>query len=222
MRSMSLFGLIGHPLTHSFSKQYFENKFEKESIISAEYKLFDIKNITELNGIVKNNPEIGAVNTIKIDPNTGSLKGYNTDYLGFKQSIKPFLKNSHERALILGTGGASKAISYVLQELNINYLYVSRTPSNSNEIGYEDLNEHVIRHHQIIINTTPLGTFPNINDCPKIDYNLLTSNHLLYDLVYNPDETLFLSLGKNNGAEILNGLQMLKIQAERSWEIWNS
>ena len=245
---MKLFGLIGHPLTHSFSKQYFENKFEKENIVDCSYNLYDIKNISlyknvfetpnliglnvtipykesiidlldELDEVAKN---IGAVNTIKFNSNTKKTKGYNTDYFGFKNSLKPFLENIHERALILGTGGASKAVAYVLKELNINCLFVSRTPEKGNEIGYNDINEYVIKHHQIIINTTPLGTYPNINDFPNIPYELLTANHLLYDLVYNPEETMFLRKGKEKGAKIINGLQMLKLQAEKSWEIWNS
>jgi len=245
---MKLFGLIGHPLTHSFSKQYFENKFEKESIVDCSYNLYDIKNISlyknvfenqnliglnvtipykesiidlldELDEVAKN---IGAVNTIKFDPKTKKTIGYNTDYFGFKNSLKPFLENTHERALILGTGGASKAIAYVLKELNINYLFVSRNPKNENEIAYNDVNQYVIKHHQIIINTTPLGTYPNINDFPNIPYELLTANHLLYDLVYNPEETMFLKKGKEKGTITINGLQMLKLQAEKSWEIWNS
>lgn len=245
---MKLFGLIGHPLTHSFSKQYFENKFEKENIVDCSYNLYDIKNISlyknvfetpnliglnvtipykesiidlldELDEVAKN---IGAVNTIKFNSNTKKTKGYNTDYFGFKNSLKPFLENIHERALILGTGGASKAVAYVLKELNINCLFVSRTPEKGNEIGYNDINEYVIKHHQIIINATPLGTYPNINDFPNIPYELLTANHLLYDLVYNPEETMFLRKGKEKGAKIINGLQMLKLQAEKSWEIWNS
>ena len=245
---MKLFGLIGHPLTHSFSKQYFENKFENENIIDCSYKLYDIKNISFYKNVIENQNLIGlnvtipykesvidlldkideiakdisAVNTIKIDPKTKKTTGYNTDYYGFKKSLKPFLKNTHERALVLGTGGASKAIAYVLNELNINCLFVSRTPKKDNEISYEEVNEYVIKHHQIIINTTPLGTYPNINDFPNIPYELLTANHLLYDLVYNPEETMFLKKGKEKGAITINGLQMLKLQAEKSWEIWNS
>ncbi len=246
---MKLFGLIGHPLTHSFSKNYFSKKFKDDAIEDAEYELFDIKNITDLALTIKKNAnliglnvtiphkeivmslldnidpiaeEIGAVNTISIDPVTKKTKGYNTDYYGFKKSIKPFLTNKHERALILGTGGASKAIYFVLKELNIDCLFVSRTPQHANEISYEDVNEFVIKHHLLIINCTPLGTSPNVDAYPKIDYANLTPDHLLYDLVYNPAETTFLKKGKTNGASILNGLGMLKLQAEKSWEIWNS
>lgn len=245
---MKQFGLLGHPLTHSFSKQYFEDKFRKESIKNCTYELFDIEDILDFN-LIKNTPEltglnitipykesiikyldeidedaqlIGAVNTIKINPNTKKTKGFNTDYYGFKNSLKPFLQNTHERALILGTGGASKAVLYVLKELNIDCLFVSRTPKNDNEISYEDVNEYVIKHHLLIINTTPLGTYPNIENYPDISYEYLTSNHLLYDLVYNPEETVFLKKGKEKGCLTINGLQMLKLQAENSWEIWNS
>lgn len=245
---MKQFGLIGHPLTHSFSKQYFEDKFRKEGITNCSYQLFDIENILEYNTI-KNTPEliglnvtipykqlimelldeiepnanlIGAVNTIKIDKNTKKTKGFNTDYFGFKNSLKPFLENTHERALILGTGGASKAIHFVLKELNIDCLYVSRTPNKSNEISYQDVNEYVIKHHRLIINTTPLGTYPDIENYPNINYENLTSNHLLYDLVYNPEETIFLKKGKEKNCKTINGFQMLKLQAEKSWEIWNS
>ncbi len=245
---MKQFGLIGHPLTHSFSKQYFEGKFKNENINNCSYQLFDIENIIDFNTIksvteliglnvtipykqeiikylddIETNAKlIGAVNTIKIDPKTKKTKGFNTDYFGFKNSLKPFLENTHERALILGTGGASKAVHYVLKELNINCLFVSRTPKKDNEISYQDVNEYVIKHHQLIINTTPLGTYPNIENYPNIDYNNLTANHLLYDLVYNPEETTFLKKGKTKGCKTINGLQMLKLQAEKSWEIWNS
>lgn len=245
---MKQFGLIGHPLAHSFSKQYFEKKFKNESIKNCSYQLFDIDNILDFNTIkdisgliglnvtipykqeiikyldeIEANAKlIGAVNTIRIDPITKKTKGFNTDYYGFKKSLKPFLENTHERALILGTGGASKAVHYVLKELNIDCLFVARTPEKDNEISYQDVNKFVIKHHQLIINTTPLGTYPNIENYPDIDYNNLTSNHLLYDLVYNPEETVFLKKGKEKGCKTINGLQMLKLQAEKSWEIWNS
>lgn len=243
---MKKYGLIGHPLTHSFSKKFFTEKFEKEQLNDCLYDLFDIPSINELTIILKNNPElkglnvtipykevvmdvldeideeakkIGAVNTIKIKNN--KLTGYNTDYFGFKQSLKPFLEISQERALILGTGGASKAVYHALTSLNINCLFVSRNPKNENEISYEDVNEYVIRNHQIIVNTTPVGTFPNINEKPNIDYTQITAKHLLYDLVYNPAETQFLKEGKQKRAITLNGLQMLQLQAEKAWEIWN-
>ena len=243
---MKKYGLIGHPLTHSFSKKFFTEKFEKEQLNDCQYDLYDISSINELSTILKNNPElrglnvtipykeivmgvldeldedakkIGAVNTIKVEKN--KLIGYNTDYFGFKQSLKPFLEISQERALILGTGGASKAVYHALTSLNINCLFVSRNPKNENEISYEDVNEYVIRNHQIIVNTTPVGTYPNINEKPNIDYTQITAKHLLYDLVYNPTETQFLKEGKQQGAIVLNGLQMLQLQAEKAWEIWN-
>lgn len=243
---MKLYGLIGHPLSHSFSKQYFTNKFEKEEITDCKYETFDLPDINLLPEILKNNPnlkgfnvtipyketiipllseidevakEIGAVNTVKIEGN--KLIGYNTDYFGFKQSLKPFLEISQERALILGTGGASKAVYYVLNSLNIKCLFVSRNPKNENEISYDDVNEYVIRNHQIIVNTTPIGTFPNVDEKPAINYNELTPKHLLYDLVYNPSETAFLKEGKQRGTMVLNGLQMLQLQADKAWEIWN-
>lgn len=243
---MKLYGLIGHPLSHSFSKKYFTEKFEKGKIEGCKYELFDIDSIekfpsllnqtTNLKGLNVTIPykesvipyltelsseakEIGAVNTIKIEGD--KLIGYNTDYFGFKQSLKPFIEINHERALILGTGGASKAVAYALKSININCLFVSRNPKNDNEISYQDVNEYVIKHHQIIVNTTPIGTFPNIAEKPKIDYNLITSGHLMYDLVYNPAETLFLKEGKQRGAITLNGYQMLQLQAEKAWKIWH-
>lgn len=243
---MKKFGLIGHPLTHSFSKEYFTNKFIKENIKDCEYHVFDIPTIDKLDSILKQNPElkglnvtipykesiikfldkideeaqkIGAVNTIKIENNR--LIGFNTDYFGFKKSLKPFIEITQERALILGTGGASKAVYFALTSLNINCLFVSRTPKQDNEIAYEEVNEYVLKHHQIIVNTTPVGTYPNINSKPAIDYNFITNKHLLYDLVYNPSQTAFLIEGKKRGAIVLNGYQMLQLQAEKSWEIWN-
>ena len=245
---MKQYGLIGHPLSHSFSKKYFSEKFKREHILDCSYDLFDIENISLLPDIFKKNPklkglnitipykesvldflseidknakEIGAVNTIKLGLNS-NIKGYNTDYYGFKKSLKPFLDNNHERALILGTGGASKTVRYVLNELNIDCLLVSRNPKNKNEISYHDINKYVIKHHQLIVNTTPIGMFPNVEDLPPFNYELLTSKHLLYDLIYNPSETEFLKKGKQKGCITLNGMEMLKLQAEKSWEIWNS
>ena len=245
---MKQYGLIGYPLTHSFSKNYFTEKFEKENILDCSYDLFDLENINEFPEILKNNPnlrglnitiphkesilnflteidttakEIGAVNTIKIfDQN--NIKGYNSDYYGFKKSLKPFLDINHERALIFGTGGASKTVKYALNELNIECLLVSRNPTNKKEIAYNDINEYVIKHHQLIINTTPVGMFPNIENLLDFDYESLGKKHLLYDLIYNPSETQFLRKGKQKGCITLNGIEMLKLQAEKSWEIWNS
>ncbi len=246
---MKQYGLIGHPLSHSFSQKYFNQKFENEKITACTYDLFDIKSLNQFPEILKSNPNlkglnvtipykenilnylteidenaktIGAINTIKIFNDQKILKGYNTDYYGFKKSLKPFLDINHERALIFGTGGASKTVKFVLNELNINCLMVSRNPKNDDEISYNDVNEYVIKHHQIIINTTPVGMFPNVNDSLDIHYDTLTEKHLLYDLIYNPEETIFLKKGKEKGCITINGLQMLKLQAERSWEIWNS
>jgi len=242
------YGLIGYPLSHSFSASYFAKKFEKEKIKDCNYQAYEIDSIEKLPQLIVDIPNliglnvtipykqsvfdylididevaknIGAVNTIKIDLTTQQLKGYNTDYYGFKQSLKPFLENNHQRALILGTGGASKAVCYVLKELNIDYLMVSRKPEGTNEIAYEDVNEYVMQHHQLIINTTPLGMFPKVGAKPELPYQYLTPQHLLYDLVYNPLETAFLKEGKQKGCITINGLDMLKLQAEKSWEIWN-
>ncbi len=246
---MKQYGLIGRPLSHSFSKKYFTQKFEREHISDCSYELFEIENINLFPEILENNPNlkglnitipyketilnylteinesaeaIGAVNTVKISFDKKTLKGYNTDYYGFKKSLKPFLDINHERALILGAGGAAKTVRYVLNELNIDCLLVSRNPKNENEIAYHDINEYVIKHHQLIINTTPVGMFPNTENSPSLNYKNLTPKHLLYDLIYNPSETGFLKKGKEQGCITLNGMEMLKLQAEKSWEIWNS
>lgn len=247
---MKKFGLIGFPLTHSFSKNYFEQKFASQHIEDCSYENFGLQSIelfpdlilseTNLTGLNVTIPykekifsyldetdeqakQTGAVNTIKIIKTGDRIKltGYNTDIYGFSMSIKPFLKNTHHRALILGNGGAAKAVIYVLKNLGIDYLIITRHPEN-NELGYESLNEYIIKSHLLIINTTPAGMYPNINDCPAIPYQFLNAEHLLYDLIYNPEETLFMQKGKMNGATVLNGLSMLKLQAEKSWEIWNS
>lgn len=257
---MKQYGLIGYPLSHSFSKKYFTEKFEKENIKNCEYNLFPIENINLLPQLISDNPTlcglnvtipykesvipflneldetakaVGAVNCIKITRNGNSihLKGYNTDVYGFRQSIKPFLEIQHERALILGTGGASKAVAYVLKEIGINTYFVSREKSQKAEVKsqkagnniftYDELNENVINAFKLIVNTSPVGTFPNINDAPAIPYNFISASHLLYDLVYNPPETEFLKRGKAQGASTVNGLSMLQQQAEEAWSIWN-
>jgi shikimate dehydrogenase len=244
-----LYGLIGYPLTHSFSKKYFTEKFEKENIADSEYYLFAIDSINQFPQLIKENQnlcglnvtipykesvipfldeldetakKVGAVNCIKFE--SGKLKGYNTDFYGFKQSIKPFLENQHERALILGTGGASKAVYHVLKEIGIDCYFVTRDKSTAtlkNVFGYEELNEYIFNAFKLIINTTPVGMFPDINHAPKIPYERITSSHLLYDLVYNPIESVFLKLGKEKGALTINGLSMLHQQAEEAWRIWN-
>jgi shikimate dehydrogenase len=241
------YGLIGYPLTHSFSQKYFREKFEREKIEGCEYFNFPLESMEQFPALLEQYPnlcglnvtipykekvmmylhelditakETGAVNCIKIEQ--GKLIGYNTDTYGFQMSIKPFLENKYERALILGTGGASKAVAYVLQKWNIAFHYATRTPSASNHLAYKDLNAGNIQHFPLIINTTPLGTFPNINECPELPYEALTEKHFLYDLVYNPSETLFLRKGKAQGSHTMNGLKMLELQAEKGWQIWNS
>jgi shikimate dehydrogenase len=160
------------------------------------------------------------VNTIKFT-NKGRLVGYNTDVFGFENSLLPLLKSHHTKALILGTGGASKAVSYVFEKLKIKYYKVSRNPIDSDQISYEDITDELLKEHTIIVNCSPLGTFPNINDKPNIPYQFLTRKHLLYDLIYNPTETAFLMEGKKHGAKVKNGFEMLELQAEESWKIWN-
>jgi len=241
---MRQFGLIGKTLSHSFSKQYFEQKFEKEGITDASYSLFELTEIGEFTALVKEHQlsglnvtipykeailpyldeideeakAIGAVNAIQFTKS--GLKGYNTDVIGFRNSIKPFLENIHTRALILGTGGAAKAVAYVLENLGIKITYVSRNPNAENELSYADINSFVMKHHLLIVNTTPIGTFPNITEAPELPYEYLTEQHFLYDLVYNPSETQFLKHAKVAGAISVNGEQMLKIQAEEAWKIW--
>ncbi len=248
---MRIFGLIGYPLTHSFSEKYFSEKFERENITDAVYKPFPIASIEDFPGLIKNTPglrglnvtipyklgvmqyldalddtakAIQAVNTIKfIEHNDEyTLKGFNTDAHGFMDSIKPYLDNQHHRkALVLGTGGASKAVVYVLEILGIDYLMVSRTPKKSNHIGYEDINQDTLAEFKVIINTSPLGMYPKTDSAPNLPYHALGKDHLLYDLVYNPEETKFMALGKAQGASVCNGLKMLHLQAEKAWEIWN-
>jgi len=243
---MKQFGLIGYPLSHSFSKGYFTEKFLKENITDCRYDIFPLekiedflelcnatKNLVGLNVTIpykqaiipfldeldETSANIGAVNTIKfID---GKKIGFNTDAYGFETSLKPLLKPHHTSALILGTGGASKAVEYVLKKLGIHFQYVSRSKSE-NAISYDELDSLVINHSTLIINCSPIGMYPNINDAPKIPYQFITSKHLLYDLVYNPEETQFLKEGKLLDAQTKNGLEMLHLQAERSWQIWNS
>ncbi|WP_420552690.1 shikimate dehydrogenase family protein [Tenacibaculum aiptasiae] len=243
-----LFALVGRNISYSFSKGYFTKKFEDLKLEKNEYVNFDIQTIKELPQKIKENKNnlkgmnvtipyklevfnyldkidkkalrVGAVNTIRISKK-GKLKGFNTDVYGFKKSLKPLLEEHHKKALILGTGGASKAIAYVLEELGVKYKFVSRSPEGKKEISYNDLSKGIIEAYQIIVNCTPLGTYPNIDDCPNIPYENITSKHLLYDLIYNPSETTFLKKGKEKGAIIKNGLEMLEQQAEKAWRIWN-
>jgi len=164
--------------------------------------------------------EIGAVNTIKFSSD-GKLVGYNTDVVGFEKSLIPLLKTHHTKALILGTGGASKAVAYVLKKLDIDYFKVSRNPIDNLALAYADISNQLLNEYSLIINCSPLGTYPNINEKPMIPYQFLTSKHLLYDLIYNPVETAFLIEGKKRGTQVKNGLEMLELQAEESWRIWN-
>ncbi|WP_166963536.1 shikimate dehydrogenase family protein [Yeosuana marina] len=243
---MNKLGLLGKNISYSFSKSYFKDKFENEQIDNVSYENFDIETIELFPSLIKNTKnlkglnvtipykesvipfldelddkakEIGAVNTIRITKKS-KLIGYNTDYYGFKKSLTPFLKNHHKQALILGTGGASKAIAYSLKQLNIKYCFVSRTAKKGVEFTYNTLTKDVINQYQIIINCTPLGTSPNVDLYPNIPYDAITSNHILYDLIYNPAETKFLKQGKQQHATTINGLNMLKFQAEKAWSIW--
>jgi shikimate dehydrogenase len=241
------YGLLGKNINYSFSRGYFKEKFEKLGFTNHEYVNFDIETIdllpavflenkTVLQGmnvtipykeevipyldsLSKKAKKIGAVNTIKFLPD-GTTKGYNTDYYGFMKSLEPLLNHHHKQALILGTGGASKGVAFALEELNIAYKFVSRT-AKENVFSYEDLNEKTFSEYQIIINSTPIGTSPNVEQCPKIPYDFFTKNHIAFDLIYNPEETTFLAKAKLKGAQTKNGLSMLVYQAEKSWEIWN-
>lgn len=243
----NLYGLIGYPLSHSFSKGYFSQKFEKEGITDSFYELFAIENIELLVPILRSHPNlkglnvtipykeqvigylnkldegaraIGAVNCIKIEK--GLLLGYNTDAYGFESALQEFLQtqDAHpQQALVLGTGGAAKAVAFVLRNLHIPFKFVSREPGKG-DITYETLIS--LDDYQLIINTTPLGMTPNLDSFPDIPYHCLTSHHLLYDLVYNPEQTLFLQKGALQGAATQNGLSMLYYQAEKAWEIWNN
>jgi len=247
---MKTFGLIGYPLSKSFSQKYFTEKFEAEEI-KARYLNFSIASIDEFPELIAHHPyigglnvtipykekviqylddldpiskEVGAVNVIKFDwsnPSKPKLTGYNSDIIGFTESIKPLLKPHHKKALVLGTGGAAKAVGYALKSLNIDYKLVSRTPEGENQISYHSLNESIIKENTVIINTTPLGMYGNQEAKPEIPYHYCSSEHLFYDLVYNPEVTAFLAAGQKHGASIKNGLEMLHLQAEAAWEIWN-
>lgn len=259
---MKKYGLIGYPLTHSFSKKYFTEKFLKEDLDNYEYDLYPLPNLSDLPDLIKSIPdlcglnvtvphkigvmfyldkidpaakEIDAVNCIKIvnhqpveaffSGELSSMKvrleGYNTDAYAFEKSLKPLLKKHHQKALILGNGGAARAVAYVLNKLGISYRLVSRRAIGK-QYSYKKLDADVMNERLLIVNTTPLGTAPNIDECPDIPYDLIGPKHLLYDLVYNPPETEFLKRGKARGATIKNGMEMLQLQAEKSWEIWNS
>ena len=258
---MRTFGLIGFPLTHSFSEKYFTEKFRREGIDDAEFRLSPLEEIELLPELIAAHPglgglgatvpwkekvirfldsldatakAVGAVNCIRIDWETQPdataalrphLTGFNTDIHGFRQSLKPFLASHHERALILGTGGASKAVAFVLREIGVECVFVSREKKEipgHTVLTYHELNSYVMDAFRLIVNCTPVGTFPQVNEAPAIPYELVTPNHFLYDLVYNPAETKFLEHGKTHGALTLNGYDMLKMQAEKAWENWNA
>lgn len=247
---MNRYGLIGFPLTHSFSQRYFTEKFVREGIDNSQYDLFDIPDVstlpalftlTGLRGLNVTIPhkqavlpfmdrldpsaeKIGAVNVIKLEAD-GSRTGYNSDYYGFRQSLTDWLTTLNRpyqdlQALVLGTGGASKAVTVALTDLGIPYKYVSRSKKNDT-LAYYELGG-VINDYPLIINGSPVGTYPRVNEAPDLPYAQLTTQHLLYDLVYNPAETQFMKLGREQGAATINGLRMLELQAEKSWEIWNS
>jgi shikimate dehydrogenase len=258
------FGLIGYPLSHSFSQHFFSEKFLKENIMNAQYDNFPIESIQSFAALWKEHPSLEGLNVtipykkevipflqhsspvvqaIKacncIRKFNNELYGYNTDVIGFEKSLLPFLQAHHTHALILGTGGASAAVQWVLQQLNIQYQVVSRKANTQElntikentlelnteikyKLSYEQLNKSIIESHTLIINTSPLGMYPNVHEAPPIEYDAISPLHHLYDLVYNPTETLFMKNGLAKGATVQNGLAMLHIQAEESWAIWNA
>ena len=250
-KRMKLYGLIGYPLSHSFSQAYFRKKFKNKDSSNYDYLNFPLKDISEIYDIINEYPElkgfnvtipykekilkylddidsvaddIAAVNTVKIIREEGKkvlLKGYNTDVYGFEQSLKPLLSKRHKHALILGTGGASKAVAFVLRNLGIDYLFVSRKPQSDLSVNYQELDKTSILKHTLIINTTPLGMFPDNELFPNIPFQYINKNHFLFDLIYNPLETRFLEKGLAHGAIVKNGYRMLELQAEKSWEIFN-
>lgn len=256
MEQQKLYGLVGRQIGHSFSRNYFTERFKKDELTHYDYVNFDLADISEFPEIIHNNPDlaglnvtipyketvipyldklskkaarIGAVNTIRFTKsgtrdgagrNEVKLKGYNTDCHGFKKSLKPLLQPHHQKALILGTGGASKAVAFALEELGLLYTFVSREPVG-NTIDYDRVNATTFDNHQIIVNCTPLGMSPNPDNCPPLPYEYFTPKHIAYDLIYNPEETLFLQKAKSQGATIKNGHEMLVLQAEKAWKIWN-
>lgn len=245
---MRVFGLIGYPLSHSFSKRYFEAKFLQEGITGCRYENFELSSIQQLPALIHNQAglqgfnitipykqqiipylhaandvvaQTGACNCVKIVDR--QLVGFNTDVEGFRQSLLKQLRPNHSRALVLGTGGAAKAVAYVLEKSGISFYYVSRNHQQREGcLRYEEIDDRLISTHQLIINTTPTGMYPNIHEAPPIPYPSLTPGHFLFDLTYNPEKTLFLQQGESRGAAIQNGYDMLVIQAEESWKIWTT
>lgn len=243
---MRKFGLIGKSLSHSFSGDYFKSLFEKECVFNTEYNLYELADISEIVELLKSNPdiegfnvtipfkeaiipylhssdeivkEIGACNCVKIIRD--KLYGYNTDVYGFTQSLLPLIEPKHHKAVILGNGGAAKSVTYSLEQLSIDYQIVARNPKKESEIRWDLATNDIFKEANIIINTTPIGMFPNIDNYPELPYELLNRFHLVYDLIYNPEETLFLKKAKEQNSVTKNGLEMLELQADRSWEIWN-
>ena len=240
---MHKYGLIGKTLGHSFSRQYFTQLFEEQGV-DAVYSNYELEDISAVAAVLEDpevrglnvtipykqavipfldelSPEaaaIGAVNVIAV--RDGKKTGYNTDAFGFHQSIKPFLTNLHERALILGTGGASKAVEYVFKSIGVDVIFCSRQPEKANEFPYEAINEHMLRACKVVVNCTPVGTFPDVDESPVFPFGFLTADHLVIDLIYNPEQTRFLRESAANGATTLNGLSMLKEQAAKAWQIW--
>lgn len=243
---MNLYGLIGYPLGHSFSKKYFTQKFEKDQLRDNVFELFPLKEIREFSKLIQTHPslkglavtipykqsvipflqsvsdeamQIGAVNCIKVLP--GESIGYNTDVIGFEKSFLPLLKSHNQKVLILGTGGSSRAVQFVLNKFKIPFLLVSRTPVATNTINYQSVDEELLQEYTVIINTSPVGMTPNEENMPGIPYEFIGSQHLLFDLIYQPAETKFLAEGRIRGAAIKNGWEMLILQAEENWKIWN-
>ena len=246
---MTTYGLIGFPLGHSFSAAYFTRKFQEEEI-AAEYNNYPMQSVDDVRTFVSDTPQlqgfnvtiphkesvlphldelsiaaqqIGAVNVVKVERKNNRIRllGYNTDFIGFRDSLRPLLTERVHKALVLGTGGASKAVTYALRSMDIEPQLVSRT-RRKDILSYEDLDREIIKNHPLIVNCTPLGTFPNIEGAPPIPYEHLTAENILYDLVYNPSETRFMILGKQQGAVVKNGLEMLHLQAQAAWKIWNA
>jgi shikimate dehydrogenase len=247
---MKIYGLIGNPLSHSLSQKYFLEKFRRKQMTHCKYELFQLEDLTGLLPLIRQKSELsglnvtipfkeriielldytdglaketGAVNCIRITRSSGRpyLLGYNTDVFGFEKAIKPGLQKHHTNALILGTGGGSRAVAYVFRKLGILFTKVSRHPKGEDEIEYASITPEMTAGCRVIVNTTPLGMIPDTESLPPIPYEFITSDHLLFDLIYNPEETLFLKHGKMRGAKVMNGLKMLHFQAEKSWEIWS-
>ena len=247
---MRKYGLIGYPLGHSWSKQYFDRKFRTENILDVRYELFEMPDLDGFPDLIMKNPElkgmnvtipykariiplldsvdpvagaIGAVNCIRIERRGGSpsMSGFNTDAAGFEKALTPLLDTHHTRALILGTGGGAKAVAHTLSKLGIDFIKASRNPRNPDEIEYSEIDAAMLEDHLLVVNATPLGMSPHTEGCPVLPNGALTRRHLLFDLVYNPPETRFLKLGRKAGSQVCNGLDMLHHQAELAWQIWN-